>query len=191
LGRGSKLIFVKGPLKYISTFTMLPNPILYSELESLLLWQHFFHLASYFLIAFSSLSIFLLNCGKECLVGLGFSLPFLAVRKLDFSVPFFLYLRQSLVLYVVCIPPCFLQRLQFFLLQVFWGTLPVDLVSGLLFPISPLWESFLLDCALDLSLVHTCSIALRNTHVHRCHTFLVKVELILPHKWAHPKSMTF
>jgi hypothetical protein len=30
----------------------------------------------------------------------------------------------------------------------------------------------------------------KQTHVHGSHTFLVKVELILPHMWAHPKNVT-
>ncbi len=71
---------------------MLPNPIPYSKSESLLLRQHFFLLASYFLIAFLSLSMFLLNCVKECIVGLGFFLPLLAARNSVFFVLSVLYL---------------------------------------------------------------------------------------------------
>jgi hypothetical protein len=70
---------------------MLSKPIPYSDLESLSIRHHFFHLASHFLIAFLSLPIFLLNCAKECFGGLGFFLPFSAVRKPDFSVPSFSY----------------------------------------------------------------------------------------------------
>ena len=95
---------------------MLPNPIPYSESESVLLRQHFFLLVSCFLIAFSSLSIFSHNCAKDCFVGLDFLAPFLVAWKLDFSFPFFSYLQQSCVLCVVYAPPCFLQRSQCLLL---------------------------------------------------------------------------
>ena len=76
---------------------MLPDRIPYSESESLLLLWHFRFFVSFFLIAFSSLSYFLLNCAKDCFVGLGFFPPFLAARKLDFSVSSFSNRRQSRV----------------------------------------------------------------------------------------------
>jgi hypothetical protein len=37
-----------------------------------------------FLITFLDMSIFFLNCMKECFMGLGFFLPFFVGRKLDF-----------------------------------------------------------------------------------------------------------
>ncbi len=141
---------------------MLLDPIPYSESKSLSLHQHFFHLVYCYLIAFLSLSIFLLNYAKDYFMGLGFLLPFLAAQKSGFSIPSFSYLRQSLVLSVVYVPPGFLQSLQCFLVQAFLGTLPMYMVPGLLFPFSPLWKTFLLDCALNLSWVHMCSIALRD-----------------------------
>jgi hypothetical protein len=59
-------------------------------------------------------------------VGSGFFLPFLVALKLAFSDPSFSYFRQSLMLWVVCVPPCFLQWLQCFLVQAFLGTLTVE-----------------------------------------------------------------
>ncbi len=41
-----------------------------------------------------------------------------------------------------------------------------------------------MDCALGLSWVHKC------LYVHGSHIFLVKVELILPGVWVHPKIVT-
>ncbi len=69
---GVNFAFLQVSRKFISTFPMLPNPIPYSESESVLLWQRVFLFASSFLIAFSSLSIFLHNCKTDCFVGLGF-----------------------------------------------------------------------------------------------------------------------
>ncbi len=141
---------------------MLPNPIPYSESESLSLQQRILFLASCFLMAFSSLSIFLLNRTKDCLAEFGFFPPFLVVRKLDFSVPSFSNQQQSLVLCLVCVPPCFMHRLQCFLVQVFLGTLAVVSVPGCLLPCFLLCKAFLLGEALDLSWLHTRSIALRD-----------------------------
>ncbi len=115
-----------------------------------------------FLIAFSSLSKFLLNCTKDCFTGLGSFLSFLAAWKSAISVLSSSYFRQSFVLCVVCGPPCFLQRLQCFLVQAFLGTLAVDLVPDLLFHFYPLLEASLVYCALDLFLAQTRSIALRD-----------------------------
>ena len=87
---GVNLVFLQVSPKFITTFPMLPNPIPYSESELLSLLRRFRFLVSFFLITFLSLSSFLLNCAKDCFVGLGFFLPFLAARKLDFSIPSFL-----------------------------------------------------------------------------------------------------
>jgi hypothetical protein len=84
---GVNLVFLQVSSKFMATFPMLPDPIPYSELESLLLQQHFRFLVSFFLSTFSSVSNVLLNCAKDCLVGLGFFPPFLAARKSDF-IPF-------------------------------------------------------------------------------------------------------
>jgi hypothetical protein len=94
--------------------------------------------------------------------GLVFTPPFFAARISAFSDPSFSYLWQSIVLCVVCVPPCFLQRLQCFLVQAFLATLAVHSVLGLLFSFLPLLEAFLLDCVLDFSCVHTCYIASRD-----------------------------
>ncbi len=82
---GVNLVFLRVSPKVITIFLMLPKPIPYSESDSLSLLQRFCFLVSFFLITFSSLSNFLLNCTKDCFMGLGFFPPFLAARKSDFS----------------------------------------------------------------------------------------------------------
>jgi hypothetical protein len=144
---------------------MLPGPIPYSELESLLLLRCFRFLVSFFLITFSSMSNFLLNCAKDCFVGLGFFLPSLAARKSDFSVLSFLNQWQSLVLCVMNVLPCFLQRLQCFLVQAFFGTLGLLSVPGCFVPFFSLCKAFLSQEAFDfsdLSWPHTWLIASRD-----------------------------
>ncbi len=145
------MVFLMVSPKFITTFPLLPNPIPYLELESLKLWQHFFLVVSCFLITFLSLSIFSLNCARDCFMGLGFFLHLLVAKKSDFSVPSFLSYGNSFYCAFLYAPPCFLLRLQCFLVQAFFGALPLELLSGLLFPFLLLLEAFLLDCELDLS----------------------------------------
>jgi hypothetical protein len=171
---------------------MPPEPVPYlSELELLSSLRRFFVLVPCFLITFSSFSNFLLICTKEFFAGLGFFLPFLAVQKLAFSDPSFSYLQQPFVFCILYTPPRLLQRLDCFLMQSFYGTLAVDSAPGLLVPFMPLLEAFLLDGALDFSCAHTRSIVSRDIRSKHMSTgVLVKVEMVLPCKWAHPKSVT-
>ena len=83
---GVNFVFLQVSPKFITTFPTLPNPIPYSESESLLLLRCFCSLVSFFLITFSSLFNFLLNCAKDYFTGLGFFPLFLAARKSDFPV---------------------------------------------------------------------------------------------------------
>jgi hypothetical protein len=148
----------------MTIFPMLPDPIPYSEPEWLLLQRCFRFLLSCFLVTFSSLSNFLLNCAKDCFVGLGFFPPFLEARKLDFSVPSFSKRRQSRVLCVVYAPPCFLHRSQCYLVRTFFGTLGLS-VPGCLIPFFSLCEAFSSREGLDLldpSCPHTCLITSRD-----------------------------
>jgi hypothetical protein len=148
----------------MTTFSMLPDPIPYSESESLSLQRRFCFLVSRFLRTFSSLSNFSLNCAKDCFAGLGFFPPFLAARKSAFSVPSFSKRRQSQVLWVVYAPPCFLHRSQCFSVRTFLGTLGLS-VPGHFVPFFSLCEGFLSREGLDLLdpfCPHTRSIALRD-----------------------------
>ncbi len=123
----------------MTTFSMLPDPIPYSESESLSLRRRFRFLVSCFLRTFSSLSNHLLNCAKDCFVGLGFFLPFLAARR-----------QQSRVLWVVYAPPCFLHRSQCFSVRTFFRTLRFS-VPGRFVPFFSLCEGFLSREGLDLA----------------------------------------
>ncbi len=128
-------------------FLVLPNPIFYLLSESpLSLWQ-FLDLWEAFLRAFFNLSNFLLNQANNCFTWLGFLPAFLAVRKLAFTIPSFLYLWQSLEACVVCAPPFFLHSLQDLSKWTFLGTCFVAPVLGRLAPALFLfWEAFLPNC---------------------------------------------
>ncbi len=90
-------------------------------------------------------------------------------------------------------PSCFLHRLQCFSAQAFLGTLAVVSVPGCLLPFFLAVQSFLVRRSVGSFLVtHMLNSLERQekwTHVHGSHTFLVKVELILPHVW-HSKNVT-
>jgi len=138
---GVNLVFLRVSPKFITTFSMLPDPIPYSESESLSLRRRFRFLVSRFLRTFSSLSNLSLNWAKDCFVGMGFFPPFLAARKSDFSVPSFSKRRQSRVLCVVYAPPCFLHRSQCFSVRTFFGTLGLS-VPGRFVSFFSLCEAF-------------------------------------------------
>ncbi len=104
----------------------------------------------------------LAQLSKRELCGIGFLSAFLGGAEIRFSVPFFSYLRHSLILCMVYAPPCFLQRLQCFSVQAFLWIFPLDLVPGFLFHFLPLWEAFLLDCVLNLSWAYKHSITMRD-----------------------------
>ena len=143
----------------MTTFSMLPDPIPYLESESLSLRRRFRFLVSCFLRTFLSLSNLSLNWAKDCFAGLGFFPPFLAAWKSNFSVPSFSKQRQSRVLCVVCVPPCFLHRSQCFSVRTFFGTLGLS-VPGRFVPFFSLCEAFL--DLLDPSCPHTRSMASRD-----------------------------
>ena len=159
---GVNLVFLRVSPKFITTFSMLPDPIPYSESESLSLRRRFRFLVSRFLRTFSSLSNLSLNWAKDCFVGMGFFPPFFVARKSDFSVPSFSKRRQWQALCIVYAPPCFLQRSRLFLGTSFprdSGTLPVP---GRYVPFLSLCEGFSSRGAtdsLDLSWLHTRSVA--------------------------------
>jgi len=143
---------------------MLPDPIPYSESESLSLRWHFRFLVSRFLRTFSSLSNFSLNCTNDCFVRLGFFPLFLAARKSAFSVPSFSKRRQSRVLWVEYAPPCFLHRSQCFSVRTYFRTLRLS-VPGCFVPFFSLCEGFSSREGLDLldpSCPHMRSIASRD-----------------------------
>ncbi len=175
---------------------MLPNPIPYSELESLSLLWRFRFLVSFFLRTFLSLSNFLLNCAKDCFVGLGFFPPFLVARKSDFSVPSFSKRRQSQVLCVVYVPPCFLHKSQCFSVRTFFGTLGLS-VPGCFVPFFLLCKGFLLQEGLDLlsfPATHAQDCLKRQkkrVYVYGSTTFLMKVVLILPRVGTHSEIVTY
>ncbi len=131
--------------KFNPNFLVLPNPISYLLLESLSSLRCFLDLWEAFLRVFSNLSDFLLNLVNDCFAGLGFLPAFLAEWKLAFAVPSFSYLRQSLVVCVVCTLPKFLHSLQDLLKWIFLWACFVAPLLGCLDPASFLWEAFSLE----------------------------------------------
>jgi hypothetical protein len=175
---------------------MLPDPIPYLEPELLSLRRRFRFLVSCFLRTFSSLSNFLLNCAKDCFVGLGFSPPFLAAQKSAFSVPSFSKRQQSRVLWVVYAPPCFLHRSQCFLVHTFFQD-SESLSTRLLYTLLLAVRRFLVARRVGLvgSLLPTYALdslkrLKERTHIGRSATFLVKVVLVLPRVGTHSENVT-
>jgi hypothetical protein len=161
---GVNLVFLQVSPKFITTFPMLPDPIPYSESESLLLRRRFRFLVSFFLSIFLSLSNFSLNCVKDCFMGLGFFPPFLAARNWIF--PFRLSQNNDDREYcALCTCPhasCTGHNVSWYV--PFLGLWPL-LVPGRFVPFFLLCKVFLsregLDFS-DLSWPHTCSIASRD-----------------------------
>ncbi len=148
--------------KFNPNFLVLPGPISYLLSELLLSLRRFLDLREAFLRVFSNLFNFLLNWVNNFFAGLGFLPAFLTPRKLTFTIPSFLYLQQSLVACIVCVPPCFLHSLQDYLKQTFLWACFVAPLLGCLAPALFLWEAFLPDGTWVFSWVHTRSIALRE-----------------------------
>ena len=175
---------------------MLPDPIPYSESESVSLWQCFFLLASCFLITFSSLSIFSHSCAKDCFVGLGFFVPFLVAQKTHFFVSA-LHVPMTIlcVLRGICAPMFFAQVAMLLGTSFLWNFVS-RLRTGSLASFLAFCRSFLCGLCIGIgsflgTYAHDSLKALKKrTHVHVIQSFLVKVELILPLMWAHPKNVT-
>jgi hypothetical protein len=158
-----------------------------------------------FLITFSSQSKFLINCAKDCFMGLDFFPPFLAAWKSDFSVPSFSKQQQSQELCVVHAPPCLLQgrsvsryelsgtvvstrllRTFFIAVRRFLVARSDGLFGSLLVTLLAV-PGFLVARCVGLTGYFLATYTLgclkrkkERTHVHRSPTFLVKVKLILP-----------
>jgi hypothetical protein len=177
-----------------STFPMLPDPISNSELESLSLRRRFFPVA---LLPSQTCPISCSIAQKTALWDwFSFHISWWC-KYLDFLIPYFWYLQQSFVLCVVYVPPYFLQRLQCFLVQAFLGTLVVDLVPGHLFPfffflilVGSFLGALCVGSFLGTYALNSLERHEKRTYGHGHHTFLVKVELILPHIGAHSKNVT-
>ena len=112
---GVNLVFLRVCPKFITTFPMLPNPIPYLKSESLWLLRRFRFLVSCFLITFSSLSNFLLNCEKGLLYGIGFLYAFLSGAEIGFFC--FVFFKPTAITSIVrCVhAPMLLTKVAVFL----------------------------------------------------------------------------
>ncbi len=186
---GVNLAFVIVSPKFISTFSMLPDPIPYSESELLSSLQRFFDLAACFLIAFSSFLNFLLICAKRFLCRIGFLSTFLGGMEIGFLRPIFLILTTITCVVHSVHAPMLLAEVAMFFGASFLGDSGRRLSTRLLVSFLALVGSFLIGLCIGLFL---CTYALyslkrhkKQTHFHGSHTFLMKVEVVLPCKWAH------
>ncbi len=114
--------------------TLLLHPLSYSEsvsLELLSSWQHFFfrELFWVFMTIFLSFEKYSMICSKELeFTFLPILWHFYPMAAFPFPLKFFcrvpslLYLRHSLVLWVVCVPPYFWHSMQLFVALAFLGT---------------------------------------------------------------------
>ncbi len=172
---------------------MLPDPIPYFESESLSLRWHLFLLASCFLVTFSSVSIFSLTVQKSALWDwVSFRLSW------GLEVGFFhsIFLKSTTILGIVSgkCAPIFLAQVAMLLGASFLGSPAHRIGARSLVTPFPLVRKFLNGLCIGSSL-GTCTLNSlkrqeKQMHLHGFHTFLVKVKLVLPCVWAHPKNMT-
>jgi hypothetical protein len=173
---------------------MLPDPIPSSELESVSLQRRFFLLVSRFLIAFSSLSSFSLNCTKDCFVGLVFFTPFFGCLEIGFLVSIFLVPMTLLCVVRGICAPMFLGQVTMLLSSSFLWIFVSRLRTGSLISFLGFCRCFLIRLCIGSFLgtyaLNSLKALKKRTHAHGIQSFLVKVELMLPRMWAHPKNMT-
>jgi hypothetical protein len=132
--------------------------------------------------------------GKRLLTRIDFLTCFLAALKLAFTNPSFLYWGLSLVVCMVCMPPCFLHSLQCLLKWTFLETFVCRSSTGSLGSCLALGGSFLARLRIGLFL---CAYVLyclerheKQTHVYGSHAFLMEVVLILPRVRTHSENVT-
>jgi hypothetical protein len=171
---------------------MLPDPIPYSQSESLFLWQRFLLLVSCFLDAFLSVSIFLLNCAKEFFVGLVFY-AFLGgpVDKIFHSI-FLVPMTIFDIVHGIC-APMVLAHVAMLIGVRFLGNPAHRIGARSHVTLFVFVQSYLVGlCAgsfLGTYALNSLERQEKQTFVRRSHTFLVKVELILPCLWAHANNL--
>ncbi len=172
--------------KVITTSPMLPDPIPYSESESLSLLRCFRFLVSFFLDHLLKLVHFLALLRKILLCGIGFLSAFLSGAEIGLFCSVFLETTAIVsIVHRVC-APMLLAKVVVFLSMSFLrgsGTMVSTRLLRTFFSLCKafssrgvgLFGSFLATYALDC-----LERQKEQMHVHRSPTFLVKVELILP-----------
>jgi hypothetical protein len=198
IGSSFHWTFLRVYPKFITTFPMLPKPIPYSEHESLLLWQRFFFLASCFLIAFSSLSILechlLAQLREGVLCGIGFLSTFLGSMEIGYFCSVFLVPTTIIGVVHGMRTPMLLAEVAMLLDASFLGNLARILGTRPLVSFLALVRMLLVGLCIGSFLgtyaLNSLERHEKQTFVHGSHSFLVKVELILPQVWAHLKNMT-
>ncbi len=136
----------------------------------------------------------LANLCKGVLCRIGFLSAFLSGAEIGFFRSVFLILLMAICQVVGSIrTPMLLAKVAMLLGASFLGDSGHRLSTRSLGSFLALVGSFLVGSCLGLFL---CTYALyyierhmKQTHVHRSHTFLVKVKMVLPCKWAHQKNV--
>ncbi len=134
-----------------------------------------------------SLSISLMRT-PLCIFGTG------KAWEVGFSHSIFLVPTTILgIVHGIC-TPMFLAEVAMFLGACFLGNLAHRVGARPLVTLVALVRSFLVGLCigsfLSTYVLNSLKRQEKQMHVHRCHTFLMKVELILSHMWAHPMNVT-
>ena len=173
---------------------MLPSPIPYSESESVSLRRCLFLLASCFLIAFSSLSIFLHNCAKDCFVGLDFFSRISWSLRSRISCFRSSHTYDNLAYCAWYMRPMFLAEVAMLLGSSFLWNFVSRLCTRSLVSFLVFCRSFLSGLCVGSFLgtyaLNSLKALKKQMHIHGIQSFLMKIELILPRMWGHPKNVT-
>ncbi len=172
------------------------KPSLYYLTQFLILSRNRFCLYDISLIWRLLLKLFQLvaHLWKRVLCGIGFLSAFLSGTEIGFFQSAFYILTAIFhVVHNICAPMLLAEVAMLLKANFLWD-------SGRRLSTRPLGSflalvgSFLVGWWIGLFL---CTYALyslerheKQTHVHGSHTFLVKVEMVVPRKWAHPKNVT-
>jgi hypothetical protein len=190
---GVNLVFLQVSPKFITIFPMLPNPIPYSESESLLLVTLPLH-GVFFLDHLLKLVQFLAQVCKRLLCGIGFLSTFLGGAKIGFFCS--VYLEPMAISSIVhgVHGKMLLAKVAMFLCTSFLWNSGLSVSTRSLCPLFLGVQSFLVWRSIGSFLATYTLNSLKRQekqiHVHGSPTFLVKVELILPQVWAHLENVS-
>jgi hypothetical protein len=131
---------------------------------------------------------------ERLLCGIGFLSSFNGGKEIRFFRSIFLVFTTILAIVHGICAPMLLAEVAMHLGASFLGNLAHRLSTRLLVSILALVRSYLVGLCIGsfLGIIGLNSLERqeKQMHVHDCHVFLVKVELILPHMRAHPKNVT-
>jgi hypothetical protein len=149
----------------------------------------FLGLGALFLYCLLKLVQFHAQLRKRLLTGIGFLSAFLGGAEIGFFCSIFLILVTVSCIVHSMRTPMLLAEVAMLLGASFFGDSDSSISTKSLVSFLTLVGAFFPNCALEVFL---CTYTLyglerhkKQMHVHGSHTFLMKVELVLPRKWAH------